>query len=133
MPRQAASANESASGLGSTLRSGTTTFSAIVPWCFSLSSVRLGSSVSSPTQPGEGTTPWMTTSLPSSVVPAPSQPRIIGNCSSLIPTPRSVNTSCMFRLAAFTSTVTQPSPASGSGRSPTSRADSGSSALGAEA
>ena len=48
----APSANDRPSGLGTTLRSGTTTRSANVPWYFSVSRVRFGSSVSSPVQPG---------------------------------------------------------------------------------
>ena len=40
--------SDSSAGLGTTLRSGTMTYSASVPWCFSDSSVRPGSSVSSP-------------------------------------------------------------------------------------
>ena len=74
-----------------------------------------------------------TTSVPSSSRPAPSQPRIIGNWSGLMPTPRSVQMSCMFRLAAVTETATQPSGTSGSGRSPTRRDFSGASGLGSAA
>ena len=87
MGRQAASAKDSSAGLGSRLRFGTATFSAIVPWCSSENSERLGSSVSSPVQPGLAMTPCTTTSLPSSSSPAASVPRIIGIRSAGRPTP----------------------------------------------
>ena len=38
-----------------------------------------GSSVSSPVQPGEATTAWTSTSLPSASTPAPSQPSTMGS------------------------------------------------------
>ena len=47
------------------------------------------------------------------VTPAASQPRSIGNRSAASPTPRSDQTSCWFRPAALTSTVTQPAGTSG--------------------
>src|SRR5690606_30475922 len=133
VPITDASAQLSPLGLGIALAAGTMTRSANVPWCFSVSSVRLGSSVSSPRHAGSPITECSTTSVPSGSVPAPSQPRIIGNCSFLIPTPRRVHTSCMFKLAALTSTVTQPSGASGSGRSPVASPANGSSGLGSVA
>jgi hypothetical protein len=107
---------------------GTATRSASAPWCFSESSVRFGSSVSSPRQPSEVITEWTMTSLPSASTPAASQPRIIGSRSSGRPTPRSDHRSWWLSEAARTSTVVQPSAGSGSGRSPTSSAASGSSA-----
>ena len=125
MPITAACAGVSPSGMGTALRAGTTTVSANVPWCFSVSMLRRGSSVSSPNHAGSPMIECSTTGLPSGSVPAPSQPRIIGNCSFLIPTPRSVQMSCMFSDAAVTVTGTQPSGASGSGRSPTTSASRG--------
>ena len=126
--RQAASSNDSEAGLGITLPRGTTTLSANVPWYRSESSERFGSRVSSaPVQPGSLTTACTTTSLPSSSYPAASQPRIIGSCSSLSPTPRSDHRSWWLSDAALTVTVVHPSGTSGSGRSPTTRPDSGSS------
>ena len=80
-----------------------------------------------------GLPPTISSSVPSSSVPAPSQPRIIGNWSGLIPTPRSVQMSCMLRLAAVTFTATQPSGTSGAGRSPTVSESSGASGLGSAA
>src|SRR5579859_3315461 len=68
------------------------------------------------------------TSLPSGSIPAASQPRIIGSRSPDRPTPRSDQMSWWFSAAAFTVTVTQPSRSFGSGRSPSSRPISGSSA-----
>jgi hypothetical protein len=130
---QAAWLKLSSAGLGSTLRAGTITCSAKVPWCFSVSSVRLGSSVSSPVHPSVAMTEWMTTSVPSSSTPAPSQPSVIGNCSALIPTPRKVHRSCMLTLAARTLTRTQPSGAVGASRSPTRSASSGASEFGSAA
>src|SRR3954471_4449864 len=73
-------------------------------------------------------TEWTTTSLPLSSMPAASPPRIIGSWSAASACPRSAQTSWWLSEAAFTCTVTQPSGTSGSGRSPTSRPDSGSSA-----
>ena len=131
--RQAASSCESSAGFGSTLRVGTTTRSASVPWCFSDSSVRRGSRVSSPDQSGLGITACTTTSRPSASTPEASQPRIIGYLSSARPTPRSVHTSWWLIDAARTVTVVHPSGASGSGRSPTSSAASGSDGFGAVA
>ena len=125
--RQAASAYDSDAGLGTTLRRGTATFSAIVPWWRSESSERLGSRVSSPVHDGLLMTACTTTSLPSSSTPAASQPRIIGSCSSLSPTPRSDHTSWWFSDVALTVTVVHPSGTSGSGRSPSTRPASGSS------
>jgi hypothetical protein len=130
--RHAASAKESSAGLGSTLRRGTATRSAIVPWCSSENRVRLGSSVSSPTQSGVATTPWTTTSLPFSSSPAASVPRIIGIRSCGRPTPRRLNRSWWFSETALTCTVVQPSGTSGSGRSPTSSTESGSFGAGVE-
>ena len=132
MGRQAASANESSAGLGSRFRRGTATRSAIVPWCSSENRVRFGSSVSSPLHPALGTTPWTTTSFPSSSSPAASVPRIIGIRSSGRPMPRRLNRSWWLSETAFTCTVVQPSGTSGSGRSPTSRTDSGSFGAGVE-
>ena len=129
-PSVAASAAPMDSGRGSTFAAGTTQYCAIAPWCSSVSSVRRGSKVSSPRQPGVAITGYMTTGEPSSSSPAPSQPRIIGNWSGLMPTPRSVQMSCRFSDAACIRTRTKPSGTSGSGRSPTSRADSGSSVSG---
>src|SRR5579875_2450051 len=68
-----------------------------------------------------------TTSRPSSSTPAASQPRIIGSCSRLRPTPRSDQRSWWLSEAARTLTVVQPEGHSGSGRSPTCRTLSGSS------
>src|SRR4051795_11742069 len=130
--RHAASAKESSAGLGSTFRFGTATFSAIVPWCSSLNRLRFGSSVSSPVQPGLATTPWTTTSLPSSSRPAASVPRIIGIRSSGRPTPRRLNRSWWLSETALTCTVVQPSGTSGSGRSPISSTESGSFGAGVE-
>ena len=73
-------------------------------------------------------TPWTTTSLPSSSIPAASVPRIIGSCSCFRPTPRREKRSWWFSEAALTVTVVHPSGTTGSGRSPTispSRGDSG--------
>ncbi len=125
--RHAASAKDSEAGLGTRLRRGTTTWSAKVPWCRSESSDRFGSRVSSPSQVGSLMTACTTTSLPSSSIPAASQPRIIGSASSRRPTPRSDQRSWWLRLAALTVTVAHPSGASGAGRSPTTRPLSGSS------
>ena len=72
-------------------------------------------------------TAWTTTSWPSSSTPAASQPRIIGSASSRSPTPRSDHRSWWLSAAALTVTVVHPSGTSGSGRSPTTRPDSGSS------
>ena len=73
---------------------GTLTSSAKLHWYFSLSSDRPGSRVSSPRQPSPLMTECTTTSAPVSVsMPAASQPRIIGNRSALMPTPRSVHRS----------------------------------------
>ena len=124
--RHAASSKDSDAGFGTTLRRGTTTRSANVPWCRSESSDRFGSRVSSPAQLGSLTTAWTTTSLPSSSYPEASQPRIIGSDSSLSPTPRSDQRSWWLSDAAWTVIVAQPSGATGSGRSPTTRPDSGS-------
>jgi hypothetical protein len=66
-------------------------------------------------------------------MPAASHPRIIGNESPLMPTPRSVHRSWWLRLAARTSTVVQPSAGSGSGRSPITSEVSGFSGLADEA
>ena len=82
-----------------------------------------------------GTAPTMTAlaetlglTLPgASSIPAASQPRIIGRASSRSPTPRSDHRSWWLREAALTLTVVHPSGASGSGRSPTTRPESGSS------
>ena len=126
--RQAASSNDSEAGLGIRLRRGTATRSANVPWWRSESSERFGSSVSSPLQAGSPMTACTTTSLPSSSIPAASQPRIIGSDSSRSPTPRSDHRSWWFSEAALTVTVVQPSGTAGSGRSPTTRPASGSSA-----
>jgi len=120
-------------GFGTTLRAGTRTFSASVPWCTSDRRDRLGSSVSSPSHPGLGTTACTTTSRPSSSTPDASQPRIIGKASLPMPIPRSVNTSWWLIEAALTVTVVQPSRGSGSGRCPISSAASGSEGLGAVA
>ena len=87
--RQAASAHVSSAGFGTTLRAGTTTVSARVPGCFSDSSDRRGSSVSSPSQAGSEITECTITSRPSASTPAASQPRIIGSRSAGRPTPRS--------------------------------------------
>src|SRR6266581_4923334 len=126
--RQAASAKDSSAGFGTTLRLGTISKSARAPWCFSDSSVRFGSSVSSPSHPSLAITEWTTTSSPVDVsMPAASQPRIIGNRSPLMPTPRSVHRSWWLRLTTLTSTVVQPGGGSGSGRSPITRPASGSS------
>ena len=59
--------------------------------------------------------------------PGASVPRIIGSCSALSPTPRSENRSWWLSEAALTVIVVQPSGSSGSGRSPTTSPDSGSS------
>ena len=127
--RQAASSNDSEAGLGTMLRRGTATLAAKVPWWRSESSDRFGSKVSSPSHPGLLITACTTTSLPSSSMPAASQPRIIGSCSSRSPTPRSDHRSWWLSDAALTVTVVQPSGTSGSGRSPTTRPESGSSEL----
>ena len=119
MPITAPWAAVNPAGRGMALRRGTTTVSAKLPWAFSVSMLRLGSRVSSPNQFGSPTSECSTTSVPSSSRPAPSQPRIIGNWSGLMPTPRRVQMSCMLRLAASTETATQPSGTSGAGRSPT--------------
>src|SRR6185369_6170002 len=74
----------------------------------------------------------MTIGVPSSSVPAPSVPRIIGkeigSCWAVIP--RRVNRSCRLRLACETLTRTHPCATVGSGRSPTTSDASGSSRLG---
>ncbi len=88
--------------------------------------MRSGSSVSSPCQPGLAITLWTITSLPSSSTPAASQPRIIGSRSAGSPTPWSDQRSWWLSAAALTSTSAQPSARSGSGRSPSSRPESGS-------
>ena len=118
MPITAPCTAVSPAGSGTALRRGTTTVSAKLPWCCSVSMVRFGSRVSSPNQSGSPMIECSTTSVPSSSRPAPSQPRIIGNWSGLMPTPRSVQMSCMFRLAAATETATQPSGTSGVGSLP---------------
>ena len=64
--RQAASSKDIEAGLGTTLRRGTTTLSAKVPWWRSDSSDRRGSKVSSPVHDGSLTTACTTTSRPSS-------------------------------------------------------------------
>ena len=133
MPITAACAIDSPAGLGTALRAGTTTVSANVPWYFSVSRVALRVEGLVAGDAGSPITECSTTSVPSSSRPAPSQPRIIGNWSGLMPTPRSVHRSCMLRLAAATSTATQPSGTSGSGRSPTVSDFSGSSGFGSEA
>ncbi len=75
-------------------------------------------------------TGFTTTSAPSGPIPAASHPRIIGSCASVNPTPRSDHRSWWLSELARTSTVTQSSVGgTGSGRSPTSSADSGSSSL----
>ncbi len=125
--RQAASSNDSPAGFGTTFCRGTATRSASVPWYRSLSSDRFGSSVSSPRQAGSAITACTTTSLPSASIPAASQPRIIGSLSSDSPTPFSDHRSWWFSAVALTSTVVHPSGTSGSGRSPTSSAETGSS------
>ena len=91
--RQAACSHERPVGFGTTLRAGTRTCSAKVPGWSSERSERLGSRVSSPTQPGVAMTAWTSTSLPWSSVPAASQPRIIGSRSAGSPTPRRDQTS----------------------------------------
>jgi hypothetical protein len=126
--RHAASANESAGGFGTRLRAGTATRSAKVPGYRSERIVRVGSSVSSPRQSVSPITECTTTSFPSSSIPAASQPRIIGSCSADKPTPRSDQRSWWLSDAARTDTVAQPSRRSGSGCSPSSSPESGSSA-----
>ena len=69
------------------------------------------------------------TSLPSASIPAASQPRTIGSRSWQMPTPFSVHRSWWLSEAARTETDTQPAVGTGSGRSPTSRPESGSSGL----
>ena len=130
---QAAWAKDMAAGLGTTLRAGTITCSAKVPWWRSLSSERSGSSVSSPRQSSVLITGCTTTSAPSSSTPAASQPRIMGKASARMPTPRRVHRSCRLTLAARTLTRTQPGGTTGSGRSPSTRAAIGSSGSGAAA
>ena len=88
---------------------GTATRSANVPSWRSDSSDRRGSSVSSPAQPGDAMTECTMTSLPSGSTPAASQPRTIGSCSSLMPTPCSVQRSWWLSEVARTRTVVQPS------------------------
>src|SRR5680860_1513881 len=56
-----------------------------------------------------------------------SLPMILGCDSSRRPTPRRDHRSWWFREAALTRTVVHPARGSGSGRSPTTRPDSGSS------
>ena len=75
----AAASNDMESGSGSRFLAGTVTYSANVPWYRSVSRVRPGSVVSSPENPGVPMIGYSTTGRPSSVTPAPSQPRIIGN------------------------------------------------------
>ncbi len=77
----------------------------------------------------------MMTSEPSSSVPAPSFPRIIGKTmgSACAVTPIKVKMSCRFRLAWETFTRTQPSGTTGSGRSPTASEASGFSIFPSEA
>ena len=65
-PSRAPARAVSPAGLGTALRAGTTTVSANVPWCFSVSMLRRGSSVSSPNQAGSPMTECSTTSVPSS-------------------------------------------------------------------
>jgi hypothetical protein len=103
--------------------------SANVPGYTSLSSDRLGSSVSSPAHDGSVSTACTTTSLPSGSTPAASQPSTIGILSAGSPMPRRLHTSWWLRAAARTVTGTQ----SGGGAvvgvgavSRTSRAASGS-------
>jgi hypothetical protein len=69
-----------------------------------------------------------TTSSPSSVTPGGVAAEHHRQRSAGRPTPRRLHRSWWFRLAARTVTRAQPSGASGSGRSPTVRPDSGSSA-----
>ncbi|MPM89949.1 hypothetical protein SDC9_137064 [bioreactor metagenome] len=88
--------------------------------------VRCGSSGSGPLQPGLVTMLWMTTSLPFSSIPAPSQPRIRGSWSGRSPTPLSDDKSCRFRLLVRMVMMLQPSFGSGSGRSPICRPARGS-------
>ena len=126
--RHAASSNDRPAGLGTRLRAGTTTCSASDPWCSSDRIVRFGSSVSSSFQVGSPTRAWTTTSVPSSVTPAASQPSVIGSRSGARPTPLSDHRSWWLSDAALTVTRAQPSGTVGSGRSPTSSPDSGSSA-----
>src|SRR5664280_2096790 len=124
--RQAASAHDIPGGLGTRLRRGTATTSANVPAWISESSERCGSRVSSPPpRSGSPITAWMTTSLPSSSSPAPSVPSTIGSRSARSPTPRRLHRSWWLSDAAFSRTVVQPSGTPGSGRSPSSKPDSG--------
>src|SRR5664280_2096787 len=124
--RQAASAHDIPGGLGTRLRRGTATTSANVPAWISESSERCGSRVSSPLpRSGSPITAWMTTSLPSSSSPAPSVPSTIGSRSARSPTPRRLHRSWWLSDAAFSRTVVQPSGTPGSGRSPSSKPDSG--------
>src|SRR5664280_699190 len=74
---------------------------------------------------GSPITAWMTTSLPSSSSPAPSVPSTIGSRSARSPTPRRLHRSWWLSDAAFSRTVVQPSGTPGSGRSPSSKPDSG--------
>src|SRR5262245_30674024 len=77
----------------------------------------------------------MTIGVPSSSIPVPSLPRIIGKeiGSLWAVMPRRVNRSCRLRLACETFTRTQPGGTCGSGRSPTTSDASGLSRLGLEA
>src|SRR5659263_460707 len=103
------------------------TTSANVPAWISESSERCGSRVSSPPpRSGSPITAWMTTSLPSWSSPAPSVPSTIGSRSARRPTPRRLHRSWWLSDAAFSRTVVQPSGTPGSGRSPSSKPDSGS-------
>ena len=94
MGRHAASAKDSAAGLGTRFRRGTATRSANVPSWRSDSSDRPGSKVSSP-PPASGSpiTACTMTSWPSGSTPAASQPSTTGSRSAEMPTPRSVHTS----------------------------------------
>ncbi len=90
--RQLACSKLKPAGSGMRLSAGTRTRSAKVPEYLSLSSERLGSSVSSPWT-GEPITACTTTDEPSGPIPAASVPRIIGTCSSRRACPLRAHTS----------------------------------------
>ena len=105
--KQAASAQDSSRGLGTTLAAGTTTMSANVPWNFSLSSERAGSRVSSGPPP--------MTSAPPPRDPAGRCPRHRSRGSSGRHRPRCPPAqrprSWWLMLAARTRTAIHPAPA----------------------
>ena len=111
--RQAASANESSAGLGTTLRlrhDDVLGQRALV--LLGQQRAAAGRASRRRSSPSLLITEWTTTSSPvCSSTPAASQPRIIGSCPRLMPTPRSVHRSWWLRLAACTATRGPARPA----------------------